>query len=83
MHSIHFQNENKHYTTRFFLVDTVSGFSSSPSASSAFNSLSKNKEDTKSGEPNLPGLRSEERVVHQKERILPQVIRYLKKMEIK
>ena len=82
MYSIHSQNENKHYTTRFFLVDTVSGFSSSPSASSAFNSLSKNKEDAKSGEPNLPGLRSKERV-HQKEKILPQVIRYLKKMEIK
>ena len=81
------QNENKDYTTRFFLVDTVSGVSSSASASassSTFNSLNKNDIEKAAGTGKLGLLSKEnEEIISKEERKLPEIIRYLKRMEVK
>ena len=65
-------------------MDTVSGVSSSPSTSSTFNSLN-NKDKEKSTESGGIGLGSGDivKLSPEREKVLPEVIRYLKRMEIK
>ena len=73
------QKENKEYTTRFFLVDSISGVSSSTSTS--FNE----QQNEDSAENIGQSLRSKSKKdnLAQKEIQYPTIIRYLKRMEIK
>ena len=73
------QKEDKVHTTRFFLVDSISGVSASTSTS--FNE----RQNEESAETSNQGLRleSNENSKTQKEIEYPTIIRYLKRMEIK
>lgn len=73
------QKEDKVHTTRFFLVDSISGVSASTSTSFS------EQQEEESAETTNQGLRSEsnENSKTQKRIQYPTIIRYLKRMEIK
>ena len=73
------QREDKVHTTRFFLVDSISGVSASTSTS--FNE----QQNEESSETSNQGVRSRanKNAKTQKDIEYPTIIRYLKRMDIK